>query len=112
MINFQSRSFYNKEWDEVYTFYRQGQVVTNNRGQQIDPEFQQMTGADLGEMYLAFQKALIVRSSSNFLIFKKIEVEEDKTDGEGTHLVWRWRKIHEIKNLRGNIFFIPGNVRF
>lgn len=71
-----------------------------------------MTNADLGDMYCAFDKALIVRSSSNFLIFKKEQIEEESEDGDGSTLVWRWVQIFKIKNMRGNIFFMRGNQRF
>lgn len=71
-----------------------------------------MTNADLGDMYCAFDKALIVRSSSNFLIFKKEQIEEESEDGDGSTLVWRWVQIFKLKNMRGNIFFMRGNQRF
>ena len=47
-----------------------------------------MTNVDLGDMYFAFGQALIVRSSSNFLIFKKVEVEEETEEGVETVLRW------------------------
>lgn len=92
-INFPQRVFYNAEWDECYTFYRQGQVVTVQKPGDADPFgfCEKMTHADLGDMYLAFEKALIVRSSNSILVFKKEQVEVDVADGEGTELVWQWR---------------------
>ena len=77
-----------------------------------EPELEIMTDADLGDMYCAFEKAIIVRSSSNFLIFRKLQVEEESEDYEGTRLVWRWKQILKIKNMRGFCFFIHGNIRF
>lgn len=114
MINFPQRVFYNAEWDECYTFYRQGQVVTTRSPGEADTfSFcEKMTHADLGDMYLAFEKALIVRSSSSILIFKKEQVEVDDDDGEGTQLVWQWKQIHKISNMRGQIYFVRGNTRF
>lgn len=111
-LNFACRSFYNEEWNECYTFYRQGQVATIKKDSNEQPFFESMTKADLGDMYMAFEKALIVRSSSNFIIFRKLQVEEESDDYEGVRLVWRWKQIHVIKNMRGFCFFIHGNVRF
>ena len=58
--------------------------------------FEQMTKVDLGDMYLAFERALIVRSSNSVLLFKKveIEVEESESDSDdsdkGKKTIWRW----------------------
>jgi len=55
-----------------------------------------MTKVDLGDMYLAFERALIVRSSNSVLLFKKveIEVEESESDSDdsdkGKKTIWRW----------------------
>ena len=54
-------------------------------------------------MYLIFDKALITRSSSSILFFKKINDE----DGDGTI----WQKYHELGDTRGSIYFIKGNIR-
>lgn len=51
-------------------------------------------------MFLLFDQALIVRSSSSILFFK-INPE--------TNL---WEQFHKIPKMRGDIFFIKGNVRF
>lgn len=76
-----------------------------------------MTNADLGDMYFAFEKALIVRSSSNMLIFRKIEVDVDVEDEESegseeAQTVWKWKQIYKIPKMRGNVFFMRGNQRF
>jgi len=100
-INFPLRSFNNVEWNEQYTFYRQGQVVTTKRPVDeakdgslpnglVVQYCEQMTKVDLGDMYLAFEKALIVRSSNSILIFKKVLVEQDDPDGEGTIWIDKW----------------------
>lgn len=95
-INFSLRSFYNQEWDETYTFFRQGQVVTANFSKSENLHFEQMTKADLGDMYLAFERALIVRSSNSVLLFKKVEIEVEESDSDsddsdkGKKTIWRW----------------------
>jgi hypothetical protein len=50
-----------------------------------------MTKVDLGDMYLAFERALIVRSSNSILIFKKERMEVDDPDGEGTIWIDKWK---------------------
>ena len=54
---------------------------------------------DLGQMFLVFEKALIVRSTSGMLFFK-INSE--------TGL---WTKYHTIDDMRGTVFFTKGNIR-
>ena len=50
-------------------------------------------------MYLLFDKALVTRSSNSILFFK---IDEE------TGL---WMKYKEFDNMRGQIYFIRGNVR-
>ena len=59
-----------------------------------------ITNSDLGSMYLIFDKALIARSSNSILFFK---IDEE------TGL---WTQYHQIDKMRGQIFFIKGNIRF
>lgn len=56
-----------------------------------------ITTADLGQMFLVFDHALVVRSSNSILFFKKI-------DG-------KWVQYHKIDDMRGQIYFIRGNIR-
>jgi hypothetical protein len=58
-----------------------------------------ITTADLGTMYLLYDQALVVRSSSSILFFKI-----DKDTG-------LWKKYHSFEKMRGQIYFIRGNVR-
>lgn len=58
-----------------------------------DIKYEKVTDSDLGNMYLIFDKALITRSSSSILFFKKIYDE----DGETV----RWRQYHELDDTRG-----------
>jgi hypothetical protein len=51
-------------------------------------------------MYLLFDKALAVRSSNSILFFKK--------DEEHGGL---WKIYHKIPDVRGNLYFIKGNIR-
>jgi hypothetical protein len=53
----------------------------------------------MGDMYLLFDEALVTRSSSSILFFK-IDPE--------TGL---WTKYHQFDEMRGQIFFIRGNIR-
>ena len=49
-------------------------------------------------MYLIYDKALIVRSSSSYLFYKK--------NDEGN-----WIEYTRLNDIRGNIYFIKGNKR-
>jgi len=51
-------------------------------------------------MYILFEEALIVRQSSSILFFK----QDPEHDNE-------WKEYTRIDNMRGQIFFIKGNVR-
>jgi hypothetical protein len=50
-------------------------------------------------MYLLFDQALVVRSSSSILFFK---INEENGF---------WEQYEELKDMRGNIYFIRGNIR-
>jgi hypothetical protein len=50
-------------------------------------------------MYLLFDQALVVRSSSSILFFKK----DEETD--------LWVQYEKFDNMRGQIYFIRGNIR-
>jgi len=49
--------------------------------------------------------ALITRSSSSILFFKINKIEDEKT------IVRKWEKYHQFDNMRGQIYFIKGNIR-
>ena len=71
-------------------------MVTANFSKSEHLHFEQMTKADLGDMYLAFERALIVRSSNSVLLFKKVEIEVEESDSDsddsdkGKKTIWRW----------------------
>lgn len=50
-------------------------------------------------MYLLFDQALVVRSSSSILFFKI----DDETG--------LWKEYHRFPKMRGQIYFIRGNIR-
>ena len=64
--------------------------------------FEQVYDADLGQMFLFNNRALIVRSSSKILFFK---MAEDKMTGK-----IKWKLYHTIDQ-RAFIYFIKGNKR-
>ena len=105
--NFPIKSFYSPvlkiradaEPGVCLTFYRQGHCSTVAVNDISDCNFQDMTDKDLGNMYLLFDQALVVRSSSSILFFK---ISEET--GE-------WEMYNEMKDMRGNIYFIKGNIR-
>lgn len=98
--NFPLRSFYSAEHELCYTFYRQGHVVTVDLKNPIKYMLSaKITDLDLGEMFLVFDRALVVRSSNAILCFKP-----DEETG-------RWVQYHKIPKMRGSIFFIKRNVR-
>jgi hypothetical protein len=51
-------------------------------------------------MYLIFDKALMIRSSDSIVFFK------DDEENEG-----QWKEYHRLDKMRGQIYFIKGNVR-
>lgn len=99
-LNFPVKSFYSAAYNACYTFYRQGHAFTMDAQEPKNCHCEKITDADLGSMYLLFGQALIVRSSSSILFFKK--------DAETN----AWTQYHKIPKMRGNIFFIKGNIRF
>ena len=58
---------------------------------------------DIGQMYLAYNKILMARSSSQILFFRLVEDEDDPE-------IRRWKNYHTIE-ARGMLFYIKGNVR-
>ena len=100
--NFPIKSFYSEETGDCYTFYRQGHCFTTS-AKECDNKskitLEKITDADLGNMYLLFDKALVTRSSSSILFFK-IDPE--------TGL---WTQYQKFPHMRGQIYFIRGNVR-
>lgn len=104
--NFPIKSFYSEETQEIYTFYRQGIVFTvnlsdnGNREQRLNEmmENDKKTTNELGPMYLLFDKALVTQSSGSILFFKK-----DETG--------MWSLYDKLEKMRGQIFFIKGNIR-
>lgn len=62
-------------------------------------KYELVTTADLGTMYILFDQALVVRSSSSILFFKI-----DKETGD-------WKQYHKFEKMRGQIYFIRGNIR-
>lgn len=97
--NFPVKSFYSPVTQNCTTFYRQGFCLTVNALKPVECSMEKITDSDLGTMYLLFDQALVVRSSSSILFFKKNE----ETD--------RWEQYEKFDNMRGQIYFIRGNVR-
>ena len=98
-LNFPIKSFYSQHSKDCYTFFRQGQCLTVDPLAPDTPKQEKITDADLGTMYLLFEQALVTRSSSSILFFK-IDPE--------TGL---WKQYKAFENMRGQIYFIRGNVR-
>lgn len=97
--NFPIKSFYSTVTLACHTFYRQGQLVTATAAKPDDVSQEQITQNDLGNMYLVYDQALVVRSSNSILFFK---IDEE------TGL---WTNYFTFDDLRGQIFFIKGNIR-
>jgi len=68
--NFPLKSFYSSVNNCVYTFFRQGHCFSDNATNPDQVKLEKITDADLGNMYLLFEQALVVRSSSSILFFK------------------------------------------
>lgn len=99
-INFPIKTFYSDVTDNFTTFFRQGECVTVPRTFHLAARQEKVTTADLGSMYLIYDEALITRSS-NFILFFRIN-----------HDTGLWEEYHRINKMRGQIYFIKGNVRF
>jgi hypothetical protein len=97
--NFPIKTFYSPVLGQCLTFYRQGFCSSVSVDNVQTFRFEKITDKDLGNMYLLFDEALVVRSSGSVLFFK-INKE--------THL---WEQYHELKEMRGQIYFIRGNIR-
>lgn len=50
-------------------------------------------------MFLIFEKALICRSSNSMIFFKLSEE------------TGRWVEYHKFEDMRGQVYFIRGNIR-
>lgn len=100
VLNFPIRSFYSDVTLNCYTFYRQGHAFTMEAQDPKNCSAEKITDADLGSMYLLYDQALIVRSSSSILFFKQSEE------------TGQWVQYHKIPKMRGSIYFIKGNKRF
>ena len=99
-LNFPIKSFYSPFYNNIFVFYRQGQCITIDPAQPKTCSMEKITDADFGSMFLLFDKALIVRSSSSIMFFKI----DDETK--------QWVNYHTLAKMRGDIFFIKGNIRF
>jgi hypothetical protein len=104
--NFPYKCFYNDEKKEIYSFYRQGHtfkvMLKEDDPKSWTYQYEKMTDMDLGQMYLVYNQALVVRSSSNILFFK--QVYDDLAEE------FRWVQYNVIE-ARGFIYYIKGNVR-
>lgn len=105
-LNFPLRSFYSSELDEVYTFYRQGDAVCQQGHVNAKARVEKITNADLGQMVLVYEKALISRSSNSMIFFKKEKLPTDDEDEPA-----KWRQYAKLDDKRGTLFFIRGNIR-
>lgn len=99
-LNFPIKTFFSEFTENYTTFFRQGHCVTRDGKVEQETRVEKITEADLGSMYLLFEKSLITRSSSSILFFKLSE--------ETGH----WEEYHRIDKMRGQIYFIRGNIRF
>lgn len=97
--NFPIKSFYSEPHKKFYTFYRQGHCVTVNPENVDDIKQEKLDAMDFGNMYLLYGHALCVRSSGSILFFKI----DEKTG--------LWTLYDRLDKMRGQIYFIKGNVR-
>lgn len=64
--------------------------------------YEKIYDKDLGQMFLIYGKALVVRCSSQILFFKLTYDDFLKT--------WNWKIYHSLDQ-RGFIYYIKGNIR-
>lgn len=102
--NFPVKSFYSLVSKNCHTFYRQGHGVTNVAEDPTKTWTEKITDQDMGSMFLLFDEALITRSSSSILFFKLKQLDKDDPHKA-------WTLYHTIEDMRGDIFFIRGNIR-
>lgn len=82
-LNFPIKSFYSEKTGKCTTFYRQGYCVTVD-AKTMESSWERIIEADLGDMYLLFDAALVTRSSGSILFFRLDEetVQDASTGGE------------------------------
>lgn len=97
--NFPIKSFYSSVTGNCYVFYRQGHGFTINASDPSDTRVERIIQADLGPMYLLFDQALVTVSSGSILFFK---IDEESG---------LWTQYCKKENMRGQIYFIKGNIR-
>lgn len=68
----------------------------------MEPEFEQILDQDFGEMYMIYDKALIVRSSNEIVFFRQ---ERDPLD-----INLKYWKLYKTLDHRGNIYSVKGNT--
>ena len=110
--NFPYDCFYNSEFNEIYSFYRQGhsyripcKSVKHEMTDKMKDDayaYEKIYDKDLGQMFLINEKALIARSSSQILFFK-LELDEFTKEKY-------WHNFHTLDQ-GGSIYFIKGNKR-
>ena len=119
--NFPVKCFYKSEYNEIYTFYRQGHsfripvfdidckqnfelagINTLKKEKKKPYTAQDIYDKDLGQMFLINETALVCRSSSLILFFRLIL---DQFTGQK-----EWN-LYETLQFGGNVFFIKGNWR-
>lgn len=100
--NFPLKCFFNAEKNQIYSFYRQGQVFVIDADDLTKYRYERMTDLDLGQMVLINGEALIVRSSCRILFFKQ------ETDEETQRTTWN---LYDEIQVRGFIYYIKGNDR-
>jgi hypothetical protein len=103
-MNFPLRSFYSKVTKDVYTFYRQGHGITVNSLDTSEFEVQKLPLQDMDSTYLIFDEALMTRSSDSIVFYKLCVHDKDSQEKH-------WKEYHRLKKMRGQIYFIKGNVR-
>lgn len=98
-MNFILKSFYRPSKGDILHLYRQGHCVTSSAFDTTENRLELVTDSDFGSMFLLYDKALVVRSSSSVLFFKE------------HHETGLWTEYYRLNEMRGQIFYIKGNVR-
>lgn len=87
-INFPMKTFYSEETSNFTTFFRQGECVTVSKNMDASRN-EDVTTADMGNMYMMYDKVLIFRSSNSIIM---MSINKD---------TGRWMEYHRINKMRG-----------
>lgn len=103
-LNFPVNSFYNQDKNCIYCFYRQGeQFCYNRRNGTIEQTKIISKGESINQIYMIYNKILIIHSSDQVTFYKETEMKELS----GQKKI-EWKQYYSL-DFGGFIYFIKGD---